>query len=106
MTELKVIPIGVVPNAAPKPNEGIIRVLRECLKEAKAGKIQGLAIAMAVYNPDSLENKQSTENNICNSDGYDYATRVALHNLCLRIDRIIESYSVQTEVSPLTEEDE
>lgn len=101
-----VVPLGVVPTEGPKPNERIITILREMLRDAKEGKVQGIAIAVAIYDPTSVENKQATENNISHSDGYEYATRVALENLKIRIARHVESISIDVDAPPLTDGDE
>lgn len=104
---MAVVPIGLVPDEGPKPNEKIVTMLREMLREAKQGRVQGIAIAVAIYDPTSLENKQSTENNYAFSIGYEYATHVALDNLKNRIHGYIEDYSVEIdEMPPLTDEDE
>jgi|SRR5580658_2352617 hypothetical protein len=48
MTEVK-----FVDPSKPDVNEGCVEILREALKRAKDGEVQGVAIALAVYDPES-----------------------------------------------------
>jgi hypothetical protein len=98
--------LGVVSTEGPKPNEDIITALRLALKDAKSGKAQGVAIALAVYDPNSSENKQSTENIFLYSTGYGHALRVAVVNLTFRMDYFVGERSMIHDEPPLTDEDE
>ena len=45
--------------STPKPRERIIVMLREALKLAKSGELQGLAIALAVHDPEGTNKMTS-----------------------------------------------
>lgn len=98
--------LGVVPDAMPKPNDKIIEIARKILRDAKSGKIQGLAYTAAVYDTTSPENKQTTENDLDFTSGWYFAMRAAIQNLGYRIERYAWDGVVDLEDKPLTDEDE
>lgn len=64
---LEPVPLHTYP-----PNEEIIRLCRELLRDAKSGRLQAFAVATAVVNIDSLNN-MTTENIMKYTRGWKYA---------------------------------
>ena len=78
----KVINLVVpVPDA---PNEKIVKILRETLKEAKAGSIQAIGIAIAVVDPGNDGNR-ATETILSSADGWHHSLAAAVGGLNFRL---------------------
>ena len=54
MSHEKVTPLKPVDQKNPEPNEHCIHMLREALKRAKTGEVQGVALTLAVVDHDSM----------------------------------------------------
>ena len=88
------------------PNEDIITVCRELLKDAKSGKIQGIGVALAVHEPLSGEHMTSTMSIRKFAPGYYYATRTAIDNMQFRGKLDAYNDGGNTNGPELTEDDE
>jgi hypothetical protein len=51
--------LNLVPPSDTAINEGCVNILREALKRAKNGEVQGVAICLAVKDPDSYSGRGS-----------------------------------------------
>lgn len=87
------------------PNESIITRLRECLRDAKLGRIQAIMIAMAIVD-DDVENQQATENVITIPDDWHQAAASAFVGLCARMYSIRQEQSASVDKPIITDEDE
>jgi hypothetical protein len=89
------------------PNERIIILLREALRDAKAGKIQAMGLALAIVNNESDSDMgRSTETILSFTDGWSHSLTTAVSTLAFRLN--YERYT-QGSVMPdptLTDEDE
>ena len=102
---IKTIPITLVPPKPNEPNEGIITRVREVLRDAKAGKIQGIALALACADPDG-ENGRKTETIIYCTPGWNNSTIFAATIVQFRCNHLHYDSVQVSEPLPLTDEDE
>jgi hypothetical protein len=76
--------IAVVP-FGPQPNERIIALLREALRDAKAGKIQAIGIAVACTTDDpGADLGRSTETILSYTSGWRHSLVAAVDALAFR----------------------
>ena len=103
----KVRKLAVVATQPGAPNERIIMHLREALKDAKAGRLQGIGLAMAVSDagPDG-DGGRCTESIICFTEGWLHSVTAAVSALDWRIhgERYDRGHAIPD--PKLTEEDE
>jgi hypothetical protein len=100
----KVVSLSVKPVA---PNEQVISLLRDLLKEAKEGKIQGIGVACAcVDSSPGSDAGKATETIIMFSDGWSHTTSAAVSALWMRIN--FERYANGTSIPAgiVTDDDE
>jgi hypothetical protein len=103
----KVHELSVVKTDGPKPNERIIERVRELLKDCKSGRVQGLAIGVAIYAPDEPNtNYRLTENVFCYTDTWKHQTFVAACSIHRRAYDDILGASEPVPTTPLTDGDE
>jgi predicted NBD/HSP70 family sugar kinase len=81
------------------PNEKVINLLRETLKEAREGKVQAIGIAIALIDPNG-DNGRSTETVLSAADGWYHSLAAAVNGLAFRLN--YERY-IQGGVLPSTE---
>jgi hypothetical protein len=67
------------------PNESIITVLRETLKEARAGKVQAIGIAVALIDPGN-DGGRSTETILSAAEGWHHSLAAAVNGLSFRLN--------------------
>lgn len=87
---MKVKKLEVVAKDAPNPK--IVEFLREALKDAKAGRVQGIGIALAVISDDeSSDSGRATETIMTYTPGWAAVTGMAIQGMAFRI--LFERYS-------------
>jgi hypothetical protein len=81
MTKLKAIPRALQPNAK------IINVLRECLRDAKEGKVHaiGIAVVMVSDDPDA-DLGRGTESVLSYTPGWAHSLSCAVNGLAFRLN--------------------
>lgn len=95
--ESNVHTLSVAPG--PQPNQRIIDALREALRDAKEGKIQGIAIALAVVDANSdADGGRSTESIVVNTKGWEHSISAAVSTLWMRLN--YERYIAGAAVPP------
>jgi hypothetical protein len=69
------------------PNERIVTLLREALRDAKEGKIHaiGVAIAMTSDNPQA-DGARATESVLCFTPGWGHSLATAVNGLAFRLN--------------------
>ena len=67
----------IPPTPRSEVNERIVNVLRECLRDAKAGKIQGIGIALAVIDTDNDDNR-ANDSIITYTNGWAHSTLASI----------------------------
>lgn len=93
MPELKAIP------RADAPNQRLIDLLRETLKEAKEGKVHALGIAIGkVDESENAEGGRCTETVLSASDGWYHTLATAVGGLAFRLN--YERYSQGSKLPP------
>jgi len=87
------------------PNQRVVAILREALKDAKAGRIQGVGIGAACVDADG-DGCRSTETYIAYADGWAHSTSAAVAGLFTRLN--VERYQQGSALpaGKLTDEDE
>jgi hypothetical protein len=97
--------INLVPPAPDKPNERVIQILRETLKEAKEGKIQAIGIALALLDPGN-DGGRSTETILSAAEGWHHSLVAAVGGLHHRMhhERYIQGATLPS--TELTSDDE
>jgi hypothetical protein len=87
------------------PNQKLIDLLRDVLKEAKAGKIHALGIAVGTVDENG-DNGRSSETILSASDGWYHTLAAAVGGLAFRLN--YERYTQGSKIPPseLTEQDE
>ena len=85
MSSDKISKLSVV--EGPKPNEKIIALLREALRDAKNGKIQAIGIAAVLISdsPDA-DGARATESILSNTDGWSHSLATAVNGLAFRLN--------------------
>jgi hypothetical protein len=91
----------------PQPNPRIIEFLREALKDAKAGRIQalGVAIACASDAPDA-DLGRATETVLTYTDGWAHSLACAVNGLAFRLNHERYTQGCTLPDPKLTDEDE
>ncbi len=92
-------------NGYPPPSEDVILYLREALKLAKTGAVQGVGIALAMYAPDNVA-KMETRHIFSFENNYEYCLRVALDNLVMRMRMDVQAQTIHGPDPVLSPEDE
>jgi hypothetical protein len=95
--------LEVVQSDKLKPDDDIIRVCREILRDAKSGKIRAIATAFVITNE---EEGLSTENVIQHTPNTYFPLRVAIENLHFRVLCNSHERRIESEAPPITENDE
>lgn len=101
----KVLTLAVRPPL--DPNQKLIDMLRETLREAKEGKIQALGIAVGkMSDDDGSDNGRCTETVLSASDGWYHTLATAVAGLAFRLnyERYVQGGMIPP--SELTEQDE
>ena len=78
------VKLGVVPIVPGAPNERIIELVREVLRDAKSGKIQAVSMAVSLINPDG-DGGRCTETVISHSEGWAHTNSAAVSGLWMRL---------------------
>jgi hypothetical protein len=91
----------------PQPNERIIALLRETLRDAKAGKIQAIGVAVACTSdaPDA-DLGRTTETIMSYTEGWAHSLACAVNGLAFRLNHERYSQGCALPDPKLTEEDE
>jgi hypothetical protein len=76
--------LNLVPPPKSEVNERLVNILRETLRDAKAGKIQGIGIALAVVDIGNDENR-ANESIISYTDGWGHSTLASIAGLNHRV---------------------
>jgi hypothetical protein len=81
MPKLKAIPRAL------EPNQKIINLLRECLRDAKEGRVHALGLAVAVVSddPDS-DGARATESILSYTPGWAHSLACAVNGLAFRLN--------------------
>jgi hypothetical protein len=99
MADPKVSRLGVVPAIPGSPNERIIQLLREALKEARDGKVQGIGLALTLIEPGG-DGGRSCESIIAYTDGWAHSTSAAVSGLWMRMhyERYAQGTAIPTQI--------
>ena len=76
--------INLVAPVKGEPNERVIKALRETLKDARAGKIQAIGIAVALIDPEG-DGGRATETILSAADGWHHSLATAVCGLAFRL---------------------
>jgi hypothetical protein len=105
MSEKKILNLAIKQPLS--PNDKVIQLLREALKDAKEGKVQavGLALAITDTDPDS-DNGRATETVLSASDGWYHSLTAAVNGLAFRLNYERYTQGATLPDSKLDESDE
>ena len=98
--------LTAIPRAL-EPNEKIINVLRECLRDAKEGRIHaiGIAVAMTSDSPDA-DLGRAVESVLSYTPGWAHSLACAVNGLAFRLNHERYTQGSPLPVATMTEEDE
>jgi hypothetical protein len=101
MSKLKAIP------RADAPNEKIITLLRECLRDAKEGKVHaiGIAVAMTSDDPDA-DLGRGTESVLSYTPGWAHSLACAVNGLAFRLNYERYAHGSPLLVAEMKDDDE
>lgn len=101
MNKLKAIPRAL------EPNENIINALRECLRDAKEGKVHaiGIAVAMVSDNPDA-DGARATESILSFTPGWAHSLACAVNGLAFRLNHERYAHGSAIPVAEMKPDDE
>lgn len=91
----------------PQPNQRIIALLREALRDAKAGKTQAIGVAVALTSeaPDA-DLGRATETVLAYTDGWAHSLACAVNGLAFRLNHERYTQGSTLPDPKLTDEDE
>ena len=101
MPKLKAIPRAL------EPNQRIINVLRECLRDAKEGKVHAIGIAVAMISDDpDADLGRGTESVLSYTPGWAHSLACAVNGLAFRMNYERYAHGSALPVAEMSDKDE